>query len=214
MIGLVALAKVDLEARVNNMRYRDYGELLEDQIADMKMRLQAYREGQRDNRARLAKQHGVKFVDPSKTKEKVIMTTKQFIYILGGLLQLGYTEMRKLDNSIVVSGVDVPTREFMVSDDILEFVPEHGSIIRVLSQDYALETVKLGLELIQNFPEYKTIVHKPNKLVAYETNEEQYLVTLNGIVKTNPGDWIITGVNGEQYPCDPEIFKQLYDIVE
>lgn len=214
MIGLVGLVKVDLGARVNNMGYRDYGELLEDQIAEMKMRLRAYREGQRDNRARLAKQHGVKFVDPSKTKEKVIMTTKQFVYVLGGLLQLGYTEMRKLDNSIVVSGVDVPTREFMVSDDILEFVPEHGSIARALSQDYALETVKLGLELIQNFPEYKKIVHKPNQLVAYETKEEQYLVTLNGIVKTNPGDWIITGVNGEQYPCDPEIFKQLYDIVE
>lgn len=214
MIGLVALAKADLEVQVNNMRYRDYGELLEDQIAEMKMRLRAYREGQRDNRARLAKQHGVKFVDPRETKEKVIMTTKQFIYVLGGLLQLGYTEMRKSDHSIVVSGVDVPTREFMVSDDILEFVPEHGSIARALSQDYALETVKLGLELIQNFPEYKKIVHKPNQLVAYETKEEQYLVTLNGIVKTNPGDWIITGVNGEQYPCDPEIFKQLYDIVE
>lgn len=214
MIVLVVLVKVDLEVQVNNMRYRDYGELLEDQIAEMKMRLRAYREGQRDNRARLAKQHGVKFVDPSKAKEKVVMTTKQFIYVLGGLLQLGYTEMRKLDNSIVVSGVDVPTREFMVSDDILEFVPKHGSIARALSQDYALETVKLGLELIQNFPEYKKIVHKPNQLVAYETKEEQYLVTLNGIVKTNPGDWIITGVNGEQYPCDPEIFKQLYDIVE
>lgn len=214
MIVLVVLVKVDLEVQVNNMRYRDYGELLEDQIAEMKMRLRAYREGQRDNRARLAKQHGVKFVDPSKAKEKVIMTTKQFIYVLGGLLQLGYTEMRKLDNSIVVSGVDVPTREFMVSNDILEFVPEHGSIARALSQDYALETVKLGLELIQNFPEYKKIVHKPNQLVAYETKEKQYLVTLNGIVKTNPGDWIITGVNGEQYPCDPEIFKQLYDIVE
>ena len=214
MIALVVLVKVDLEVQVNNMGYRDYGELLEDQIAEMKMRLRAYREGQRDNRARLAKQHGVKFVDPSKAKEKVVMTTKQFIYVLGGLLQLGYTEMRKLDNSIVVSGVDVPTREFMVSDDILEFVPEHGSIARALSQDYTLETVKLGLELIQNFPEYKKIVHKPNQLVAYETKEEQYLVTLNGIVKTNPGDWIITGVNGEQYPCDPEIFKQLYDIVE
>lgn len=214
MIALVVLVKVDLEVQVNNMGYRDYGELLEDQIAEMKMRLRAYREGQRDNRARLAKQHGVKFVDPSKSKEKVVMTTKQFIYVLGGLLQLGYTEMRKLDNSIVVSGVDVPTREFMVSDDILEFVPKHGSIARALSQDYALETVKLGLELIQNFPEYKKIVHKPNQLVAYETKEEQYLVTLNGIVKTNPGDWIITGVNGEQYPCDPEIFKQLYDIVE
>jgi hypothetical protein len=142
------------------------------------------------------------------------MTTKQFVYVLVDLLQLGYTEMRKLDNSIVVSGVGVPTRKFMVSDDILEFVPEHGSIARALSQDYAIEAFELGLELIQNLPEHKKIVHKPNQLVAYETQEEQYLVTLNGIVKTNPGDWIITGVNGEQYPCDPEIFKQLYDIVE
>ena len=142
------------------------------------------------------------------------MTTKQFIYVLCDLLQLGYTQIRKLDNGIVVTGVDVPTREFMVSDDILNLVPEHGSIVRALSQDYALETVNLGLELIQNLPEPKQIVHKPNKLVACKTEEEQYLVTLNGIVKTNPGDWIITGVNGEHYPCDPEIFKQLYDIVE
>lgn len=214
MIFLVVLAKVDLEVQVNNMRYRDYGELLEDQIAEMKMRLQAYREGQQGNRARLVKQCGTKFINHNKFKEKTIMTTKQFVYILGGLLQLGYTEMRKSDHSIVVSGVDVPTREFMVSDDILEFVPEHGSITRAVSQDYAPEAINLGLGLILNFPECKKIVHKPNQLVAYKTEEEQYLVTLNGIVKTNPGDWIITGVNGEQYPCNPEIFKQLYDIVE
>ncbi len=47
------------------MRYRDYGELLEDQITEMQMQLRAYRDGQRDNRARLAKQHGVKFVNPN-----------------------------------------------------------------------------------------------------------------------------------------------------
>jgi hypothetical protein len=51
------------------MGCRDYGELLEDQIADMKMRLQAYRESQQNNHVRLVKQHGVKFVDPSKAKE-------------------------------------------------------------------------------------------------------------------------------------------------
>lgn len=58
------------------------------------------------------------------------------------------------------------------------------------------------------------IRHKPNELTAVKSTEEQYLLTLNGIVKTNPGDWIIRGVNGEEYPCDPEIFKKLYDIVE
>lgn len=28
-----------------------------------------------------------------------------------------------------------------------------------------------------------------------------------------PGDWIITGVEGEHYPCKPDIFKKTYDPV-
>ena len=56
------------------------------------------------------------------------------------------------------------------------------------------------------------IVHKPNKLVGRICDGTRYLLTLNGVVRTNPGDWIITGVNGEKYPCDPEIFKELYEL--
>ena len=26
-----------------------------------------------------------------------------------------------------------------------------------------------------------------------------------------PGDWIITGIHGEQYPCKPDIFKETYE---
>ena len=29
-----------------------------------------------------------------------------------------------------------------------------------------------------------------------------------------PGDWIITGVKGEYYPCKPDIFSETYDAVE
>ena len=28
-----------------------------------------------------------------------------------------------------------------------------------------------------------------------------------------PGDWIITGVNGERYPCKPDIFEKTYEPV-
>ncbi len=28
------------------------------------------------------------------------------------------------------------------------------------------------------------------------------------------GDWIITGVKGEQYPCKPDIFAATYDALE
>lgn len=62
--------------------------------------------------------------------------------------------------------------------------------------------------------EVTTIRHKPTVLKAVKNAKGgQLLKTLNGPVFTNEGDWIITGVNGEQYPCDPEIFKELYEEV-
>lgn len=67
----------------------------------------------------------------------------------------------------------------------------------------------------QNHESGYLIQHKPNVLRArISKHGGEYIATLNGIIKVNPGDWIITGVNGEQYPCDPEIFKKLYDVVE
>lgn len=38
--------------------------------------------------------------------------------------------------------------------------------------------------------------------------------TVNGPVKIEPGEWIITGINGETYPCKDEIFKKTYELVE
>lgn len=38
--------------------------------------------------------------------------------------------------------------------------------------------------------------------------------TLEGEFIAKRGHWIIRGINGEIYPCDPEIFKKTYDIIE
>ena len=54
---------------------------------------------------------------------------------------------------------------------------------------------------------------KPVVVEAYQTKEVMYIETLEGIHKANPGDWIITGVHGEQYPCKPDIFAETYDPV-
>ena len=35
--------------------------------------------------------------------------------------------------------------------------------------------------------------------------------TLEGKHEVTDGDWIITGVQGEKYPCKPGIFEQTYD---
>lgn len=40
------------------------------------------------------------------------------------------------------------------------------------------------------------------------------IVTLEGFMVASPGDWIITGVAGERYPCKPEIFAATYEAVE
>lgn len=32
-------------------------------------------------------------------------------------------------------------------------------------------------------------------------------------MRADPGDWIITGVKGEQYPCKPDIFEATYEPV-
>ncbi len=35
--------------------------------------------------------------------------------------------------------------------------------------------------------------------------------TLEGVMRVTPGDWIITGVQGEHYPCKPDIFAATYE---
>lgn len=37
--------------------------------------------------------------------------------------------------------------------------------------------------------------------------------TLEGHMLAWPGDWIIKGVNGEFYPCKPDIFAKTYEAV-
>ena len=41
-----------------------------------------------------------------------------------------------------------------------------------------------------------------------------WVPTLEGGHVVTPGDWIITGVKGENYPCKPDIFTATYDPVE
>lgn len=38
--------------------------------------------------------------------------------------------------------------------------------------------------------------------------------TLEGVMEASIGDYIIKGINGEFYPCKPDIFKATYEIIE
>lgn len=41
-----------------------------------------------------------------------------------------------------------------------------------------------------------------------------YMETLEGRFHVMQGDWIITGIKGEKYPCKPDIFEATYEKVE
>lgn len=50
--------------------------------------------------------------------------------------------------------------------------------------------------------------------VIYDPCTRQaYIKTLEGTMTASLGDWIITGVQGEHYPCKPDIFEATYEEV-
>ena len=48
---------------------------------------------------------------------------------------------------------------------------------------------------------------------AFESDRDEGMLiqTLEGVMRADPGDWIIKGVAGEFYPCKPEIFAATYE---
>ena len=42
-------------------------------------------------------------------------------------------------------------------------------------------------------------------------HEHGWIDTLEGGHIVCPGDWIITGIKGERYPCKPDIFEATYE---
>ena len=60
--------------------------------------------------------------------------------------------------------------------------------------------------------------HFSESMVAYWPNYEGYhkhvIETIEGNMDVQIGDWIITGVKGEKYPCKPDIFVATYEAVD
>ena len=50
--------------------------------------------------------------------------------------------------------------------------------------------------------------------VTSSGDDALFIHTLEGDMRADVGDWIIRGVNGEFYPCKPDIFEKTYELVE
>jgi len=57
-----------------------------------------------------------------------------------------------------------------------------------------------------SWEEYESYVKKDRDIFK--------IITLEGTMEASPGDYIIRGVNGEHYPCKPDIFEKIYELVD
>lgn len=50
---------------------------------------------------------------------------------------------------------------------------------------------------------------------GYEVDGKKInIITLEGVMTADVGDWIIKGIKGEFYPCKPDIFDATYEKVD
>lgn len=72
-----------------------------------------------------------------------------------------------------------------------------------------VEAFKLGCEEYPSWFYKKVLEHE---IIAHIEGYVE-IITLEGRMTASVGDYIIKGVQGELYPCKPDIFKQTYDEV-
>lgn len=74
-----------------------------------------------------------------------------------------------------------------------------------------IEAKELTFETMSEIKEWcggKTWSRPPMRAVTGIT-----IPTMEGDMNASFGDWIIKGVNGEFYPCKPDIFEKTYEAV-
>lgn len=77
----------------------------------------------------------------------------------------------------------------------------------------AIQWTGENLEEIEEFAkdgiEYNEVKDGGGKIIAYEI----YVLTLEGTMFANQGDYIIKGLRGEFYPCKPDVFNKKYEVI-
>ena len=83
-----------------------------------------------------------------------------------------------------------------------------------------IEAVQINKRMDLSSPEWWANAVQSNAVILHGmgkfTRDEPFveIETLEGVMRGNRGDWIIQGVNGELYPCKPDIFELTYERIK
>ena len=88
-------------------------------------------------------------------------------------------------------------------------------IIKALKKPIEIEAViwtGSNVDEIESFTKNKTNI---SFYEIYKSDKVHlYIKTLEGKMHASINDYIIKGINGEFYPCKPDIFHKTYSIIE
>ena len=71
-----------------------------------------------------------------------------------------------------------------------------------------------GMSADSELPAPQKAVKKPIPVDVRRMPVAFTVETLEGLMEGKAGDWLITGIDGEVYPCDADIFARSYDVVD
>jgi hypothetical protein len=88
---------------------------------------------------------------------------------------------------------------------------ERESKMKFRKKPVVIDAVRFtGFDGSPNFIPQELALFLEDAVVTAE-NGGLIILTLEGKMRANVGDWIIKGVNNEFYPCKPDIFEKTYE---
>lgn len=85
--------------------------------------------------------------------------------------------------------------------------------IEAVKLEETFDSIVNAIEFVYNIGMESSLIGM-NSTVQQVKQERGFIIkTLEGDMKASFGDYIIKGVQGEFYPCKPEIFKETYEKV-
>ena len=76
-----------------------------------------------------------------------------------------------------------------------------------------IDAFHFTMDTFKNIEELSEFLQDENVDINYLNEGKIYIETLEGTMCASEGDWIIKGINGEYYPCKPDIFEKTYEPV-
>lgn len=120
---------------------------------------------------------------------QAVITGAAFLTLVYLMTRVTFTVERRLTAAQFQVSTDGNYRKKPVVIDAMQFTGENGAEIVAWMGDAVTDTG-------DNF------------------GTDLYIHTLEGVMHASPGDWIIKGIQGEFYPCKPDIFALTYTGVD